>query len=182
MVMGTTGSGCTLIIVCWTMTSLTQQRSFGTNKLPFGQYFIHATTLPASMWKAWSYLQKLFHGRLKTTQMIKISIFFLSHKYRESLKVTHGTSTGFVLAFSRQLGTVRLVNVEWNYDHEIDPLDPLKGCPVLLCSDAIYMKSLAIYSISPEIEAATLTTTRPAGRLPASTVSFPDVSVSVKKP
>jgi len=100
----------------------------------------------------------------------------------ESLKVTHGTSTGFVLAFSRQLGTVRLVNVEWNYDHEIDPLDPLKVCPVLLCSDAIYMKSLAIYSISPEIEAATLTTTRPAGRLPASTVSFPDVSVSVKKP
>ena len=86
------------------------------------------------------------------------------------------------MAFSRQLGAVRLVNVEWNYDHEIDPLDPLKVCPVLLCSDAIYMKNLAIYSISPEIEAATLTTTRPAGRMPASTVSFPGVSVSVKKP
>ena len=73
------------------------------------------------------------------------------------------------MAFSRQLGTVRLVNVEWHYDHEIDPLDPLKVCVLLLCSDAIYMESLAVYSISPEIEAAT----RPAG-----TVSFPSGSLA----
>ena len=78
------------------------------------------------------------------------------------------------MAFSRQLGTVRLVNVEWRYDHEIDPLDPLKVCVLLLCSDAIYMESLAVYSISPEIEAAT----RPAGRLPASTVSYPGGSLA----
>ena len=45
------------------------------------------------------------------------------------------------------MGTVRLVNVEWRYDHDIDPLDPLKVCVLLLCSDAIYMESLAINSV-----------------------------------
>ena len=61
----------------------------------------------------------------------------------------------FVLAFSRHLGTVRLVNFQWRYDHDIDPLDPLKVCVLLLCSDAIYMESLTINSISASDPEAT---------------------------
>ena len=67
--------------------------------------------------------------------------------YRQSLRLTHGARKAFVLAFSRDLGTVRLVNVEWTYDHEIDLLDPLKVCVLLLCSGMnwIYVSIILIY-------------------------------------
>jgi hypothetical protein len=67
---------------------------------------------------------------------------------RESLRLTHGTRTSFVLSFSRNLGSVRLVNVGWQYDHDIDPLHPLKTCVLLLCSDSIYMQYLGLKSIT----------------------------------
>ena len=78
--------------------------------------------------------------------LFEFSIFFL----RESQRLTHGTKKSFVLAFSRHLGTVRLVNVEWQYDHDIDPLDPLKVCVLLLCTDSIHVQTLAVSSLISE--------------------------------
>ena len=97
-------------------------------------------------------------SRLPTSNIIQskfdLALFLNSWLFscRESLKLTHGKRKRFVLGFSRNLGTVRLVNVEWRYDHDIDPLDPLKVCVLLLCSDAIYMESLAITSISNDVK------------------------------
>lgn len=62
--------------------------------------------------------------------------------------MTHGHGKSFVLGFSRDLGTVNLVNVFWSYDHDIDPLDPLKVCVLLICSDSIYVQNLAVSSDS----------------------------------
>lgn len=68
---------------------------------------------------------------------------------KESLRLTHGARKSFVLAFSQDLGSgVRLVNVEWRYDHDISLLDPLKVCVLLLCSDSVYMQNVSITSIS----------------------------------
>ena len=68
---------------------------------------------------------------------------------------------------------MHLVNVEWRYDHDIDPLDPLKVCVLLLCSDAIYMESLAINSVISPASAST----EEAGLLPAPA----DTEAAVKK-
>ena len=76
--------------------------------------------------------------------------FLLLYFLRESQRLTHGTRKSFVLAFSRHLGTVRLVNVEWQYDHDIDPLDPLKVCVLLLCTDSIHVQTLAVSSLISE--------------------------------
>ena len=77
------------------------------------------------------------------------SLLFSFPIYRESLRLTHGARKSFVLAFSQDLGSgVRLVNVEWRYDHDIDLLDPLKVCVLLLCSDSVYMQNVSITSIS----------------------------------
>ena len=100
----------------------------------------------------------------------------ITFSFRESLRLTHGSGKSFVLAFSRQLGTVHLVNVEWRYDHDIDPLDPLKVCVLLLCSDAIYMESLAINSVISPASAST-STAKEAGLLPAPA----DTEAAVKK-
>ena len=100
----------------------------------------------------------------------------ITFPFRESLRLTHGSGKSFVLAFSRQLGTVHLVNVEWRYDHDIDPLDPLKVCVLLLCSDAIYMESLAINSVISPASVST-STAKEAGLLPAPA----DTEATVKK-
>ena len=77
------------------------------------------------------------------------SLLFSFPISRESLRLTHGARKSFVLAFSQDLGSgVRLVNVEWRYDHDIDLLDPLKVCVLLLCSDSVYMQNVSITSIS----------------------------------
>ena len=60
--------------------------------------------------------------------------------------MTHGNEKSFVFGFSRDLGNVKLVNVEWSYDHDIDPLDPLKVCVLLICSDSVYVQNLAVSS------------------------------------
>ena len=67
------------------------------------------------------------------------------------MRLTHGASQAFILAFSRNLGSVRLVNVEWRYDHDIDPLDPLKVCVLFVCSDAIYMESLSTANVQIDL-------------------------------
>ena len=64
------------------------------------------------------------------------------------MRLTHGNRKSFVLAFTQDLGSVRLVNVEWRYDHEIDFLDPLKVCVLILCSDSVYMQNVGLSTIS----------------------------------
>ena len=80
---------------------------------------------------------------------ITLTLLFSFPISRESLRLTHGARKSFVLAFSQDLGSgVRLVNVEWRYDHDISLLDPLKVCVLLLCSDSVYMQNVSITSIS----------------------------------
>jgi hypothetical protein len=55
---------------------------------------------------------------------------FLVPTARWSSRLSHGDRASHVLAFSRNLGRVNLCSLEWRYDHEIDPLDLLKG-PIL---------------------------------------------------
>ena len=59
-------------------------------------------------------------------------------------------SKRFVLSFSNDLGHITLANLEWLYDHDINPLDPFKVC-VLLCSDKIHLQNVIIASLhSPQ--------------------------------
>ena len=39
-----------------------------------------------------------------------------------------------------------IVNLRWDYDHEIDPLDLAKVC-VLLCTDTVNVQNLTITSL-----------------------------------
>ena len=60
-------------------------------------------------------------------------------------------SKRFMLSFSKDLGYIKLINFEWVYDHDIDPLDPFKVC-VLLCSDKIHLQNVAMTSLhAPQI-------------------------------
>ena len=58
-----------------------------------------------------------------------------------------------MLSFSQNLGHVNLINFEWIYDHDINPLDLLKVC-VLLCSDKIHLQNMAITSLHATMKQA----------------------------
>ena len=75
-----------------------------------------------------------------------IDLFYLVIYFRESIRLFHGMSKRFVLSFSNDLGYINLINLEWLYDHDINPLDPFKVC-VLLCSDKIHLQNVAITSL-----------------------------------
>merc|ERR1712038_323139 len=64
----------------------------------------------------------------------------------KSIRLIHGMSKRFMLSFSKDLGYIKLINFEWVYDHDIDPLDPFKVC-VLLCSDKIHLQNVAMTSL-----------------------------------
>ena len=67
-------------------------------------------------------------------------------QFRLSQRLTHGRTISYLLAFSRNLGRVELVNLEWKYDHTIDPLDLMKVC-VLMCSDDVYLKNVTVKAV-----------------------------------
>ncbi|XP_071744357.1 uncharacterized protein [Lepeophtheirus salmonis] len=60
-----------------------------------------------------------------------------------STKFVHGTKIKRLISTNSDLGNVNLVHIEWNYDHDINPLDLGKVC-VLLCSDKIYLRSVSV--------------------------------------
>ena len=86
---------------------------------------------------------------------VEIFIFLMLCFYncfRESVRLIHGMSKRFMLSFSKDLGHINLINFEWLYDHDIDPLDPFKVC-VFLCSDKIHLQNVAITSLhAPQTE------------------------------
>ena len=81
-----------------------------------------------------------------------LSISYFYNCFRESVRLIHGMSKRFMLSFSKDLGHINLINFEWLYDHDIDPLDPFKVC-VFLCSDKIHLQNVAITSLhAPQTE------------------------------
>jgi len=63
-----------------------------------------------------------------------------------SVRLYHGTRKGFLLPLDSDLGLVDIVNLRWDYDHEIDPLDLAKVC-VLLCTDTVNVQNLTVTSL-----------------------------------
>ena len=83
-------------------------------------------------------------------EFVKLKCFIVC--FRKSVRIIHGMSKRFMLSFSKDLGHINLVNFEWVYDHDIDPLDPFKVC-VFLCSDKIHLQNVAITSLhDPQTE------------------------------
>ncbi|XP_059098768.1 pancreatic lipase-related protein 2-like isoform X1 [Tigriopus californicus] len=64
----------------------------------------------------------------------------------ESLRFVHGHEKNFLMSFPQDLGDVRIVNLHWEYDHELDPLNLTKVC-VLLCSDHIYVRNITVAKV-----------------------------------
>ena len=83
---------------------------------------------------------------ISTTSLTSGSLHRLVICFRESIRLFHGMSKRFVLSFSNDLGHINLINLQWLYDHDINPLDPFKVC-VLLCSDKIHLQNVAITSL-----------------------------------
>ena len=89
---------------------------------------------------------------LTSTKSTFLSISYFYNCFRESVRLIHGMSKRFMLSFSKDLGHINLINFEWLYDHDIDPLDPFKVC-VFLCSDKIHLQNVAITSLhAPQTE------------------------------
>ena len=84
--------------------------------------------------------------------LIHFLIYYFIVCFRKSVRLIHGMSKRLMLSFSKDLGHINLINFEWLYDHDIDPLDPFKVC-VFLCSDKIHLQNVAITSLhAPESE------------------------------
>ena len=47
------------------------------------------------------------------------------------------------MGLPHDLGDIKIANLYWQYDHELDPLNLIKVC-VLLCSDHLYVESITI--------------------------------------
>ena len=100
-----------------------------------------------------------FKLKIVNIKLIDLNKKYVKHFYnyfivcfRESVRLIHGMSKRFMLSFSKDLGHINLVNFEWVYDHDIDPLDPFKVC-VFLCSDKIHLQNVAITSLhAPQTE------------------------------
>lgn len=61
-----------------------------------------------------------------------------------SVRLDHGESNNYLITASADIGYLYIVELDWNYDHDINPLDIGKVC-VLLCSDKIFVKNVVFY-------------------------------------
>lgn len=62
------------------------------------------------------------------------------------MRISHGSKEPFLIVSPTSLGQVNLINLWWEYDHNLDPLDLTKVC-LLLCSDKLYLENIAVLNI-----------------------------------
>ena len=66
----------------------------------------------------------------------------------ESVRLVHGRTKNFLLSAPSDLGEVNIVNLSWEYDHDLDPLDLTKFCLIpILCSDHLFVQKVMVRKI-----------------------------------